>query len=83
MTVEVYGHTDSIGTDEYNQRLSENRAKAVVDYISNHGVSPSRVRSYGYGEKYPIDNNSTEVGRFRNRRVEFDVITIGEKRKYR
>lgn len=83
MTVEVYGHTDSIGTDEYNQRLSENRAKAVLDYISNHGVSPSRVRSYGYGEKYPIDDNSTEVGRFRNRRVEFDVITIGEKRKYR
>lgn len=83
MTVEIYGHTDSIGTDEYNQRLSENRAKAVVEYLGKHGVSPSRVRSYGYGEKYPIDDNSTEVGRFRNRRVEFDVITIGEKRKYR
>ena len=82
MTIEVYGHTDSIGTPEYNQRLSENRAKAVVEYISNHGVSPSRIKSFGYGLRYPIDTNSTEEGRFRNRRVEFDVITIGIKRKY-
>lgn len=82
MTIEVYGHTDSIGTPEYNQKLSENRANAVVEYISNHGVSPSRVKSFGYGLRYPIDTNSTEEGRFRNRRVEFDVITIGIKRKY-
>ena len=83
MTVEVYGHTDSIGTAEYNQRLSENRAKAVVEYISSHGVSPSRIKSFGYGLKYPIDTNSTEEGRFRNRRVEFEVITIGLNRRYK
>ena len=82
MTIEVYGHTDSIGTPEYNQKLSENRAGAVVEYLSNHGVSPSRIKSFGYGLRYPIDTNSTEEGRFRNRRVEFDVITIGLKRKY-
>ena len=82
MTVEVYGHTDSIGTPEYNQNLSENRANAVVEYLSKHGISPSRVKSFGYGLRYPIDTNSTEEGRFRNRRVEFDVITIGLKRKY-
>lgn len=83
MTIEVYGHTDSIGTAEYNQRLSENRANAVVEYISSHGVSPGRIKSFGYGLNYPIDTNATEEGRFRNRRVEFEVITIGLKRKYK
>lgn len=83
MTVEIFGHTDSIGTAEYNQRLSENRAHSVVEYLADHGISPSRIRSYGYGLKYPIDTNSTPQGRFRNRRVEFDVITIGQNRKYR
>lgn len=83
MTVEVYGHTDSIGPVDYNQRLSENRANAVKEYISNHGISPARIRSFGYGLKYPIDDNSTEQGRFRNRRVEFEVITIGQRRKYK
>lgn len=83
MTVEVYGHTDSIGPVDYNQRLSENRAKAVKEYITNHGISPARIKSFGYGLKYPIDDNSTEQGRFHNRRVEFEVITIGESRKYR
>ena len=82
MTVEVYGHTDSIGTPEYNQKLSENRANAVVEYLSKKGISPNRVRSFGYGLRYPIDSNSNEEGRFRNRRVEFEVITIGLKRKY-
>lgn len=83
MTVEVYGHTDSIGPVDYNQRLSENRANAVREYISNHGISPARIKSFGYGLKYPIDDNSTEQGRFRNRRVEFEVITIGQSRKYK
>ena len=83
MTIEVYGHTDSIGTAEYNQKLSENRARAVVEYISGHGISPNRVKSFGYGLRYPIDTNSTEEGRFRNRRVEFEVIAIGLNRKYR
>lgn len=82
MTVEVYGHTDSIGTAEYNQKLSEHRAGAVVEYFGKKGISPSRVRSFGYGLRYPIESNSTEEGRFRNRRVEFEVITIGLKRKY-
>ncbi|MEQ1463851.1 OmpA family protein, partial [Salmonella enterica] len=47
--VDVYGHTDSTGSDAYNQTLSENRARAVADYLSSRGVSPQRIRSTGYG----------------------------------
>lgn len=77
MIIEVYGHTDSIGTDEYNQRLSENRAAAIVKYLNSHGVSTTRVHPIGYGPKYPISTNETEEGRFQNRRVEIEVVKIG------
>lgn len=72
--VVVYGHTDSIGRSEYNQTLSENRAKAVMEYIVSRGVQSDRIDFYGFGKEYPIESNETEEGRFHNRRVEFDII---------
>ncbi|TLX53704.1 OmpA family protein [Stutzerimonas nosocomialis] len=70
----VEGHTDSVGTDQYNQRLSERRANAVRDVLVNqYGVEGSRVNSVGYGESRPVADNSTEEGRAINRRVEAEV----------
>ena len=72
--VEVAGHTDSIGTDQYNQKLSECRAQVVADYLTDHGVSSSSISSVtGYGESRPIDTNETREGRARNRRTELVV----------
>lgn len=73
VSVAVYGHTDSIGTIDYNQRLSENRAQAVVNWLVEHGIAPERIYAEGFGEEFPMDTNETEEGRFHNRRVEFDV----------
>lgn len=70
----VEGHTDSIGTEAYNQRLSERRANAVRDVLVNqYGVESNRVSSVGYGESRPVADNSTEQGRAVNRRVEAEV----------
>ncbi len=72
--VEVDGHTDSKGTDAYNQRLSERRAKGVYDYLTGHGVDASRLDGpKGFGESAPIDTNDTAEGRQRNRRTELKV----------
>jgi OOP family OmpA-OmpF porin len=71
--VEVGGHTDSIGGDGYNQRLSERRAKTVADELTRDGISASRLSVRGYGERKPVADNSTEAGRARNRRVEIVV----------
>lgn len=68
--VEVAGHTDSIGTDEYNMGLSMRRADAVRMYLIDKGIAPDRLIVRGYGESQPIADNETEAGRFRNRRVE-------------
>ena len=68
--VEVAGHTDSIGTDEYNMGLSMRRADAVRMYLIDKGIAPDRLTVRGYGESQPIADNETEAGRFRNRRVE-------------
>lgn len=76
INIEVYGHTDSIGTAEYNQRLSENRAQAAANYLIEHGIDPSRIHALGFGLEYPIDTNETEEGRFHNRRVEFEVLNV-------
>lgn len=78
--IEVIGHTDNKGTDEYNQGLSERRANSVSTYLRNHGVSSSRLTTKGMGETDPIATNDTEEGRAQNRRVEF-VITANEKMK--
>lgn len=69
-SISVEGHTDSVGTVEYNQRLSEARARGVAQSLSQHGVSRQKIRTRGYGESDPIASNSTDVGRQRNRRVE-------------
>jgi OOP family OmpA-OmpF porin len=72
--VELDGHTDSIGSDEYNQKLSERRAQIVYDYLTSHGVSSSQIVGVkGFGESKPIDTNATKEGRARNRRTELSV----------
>ncbi|GLI34342.1 OmpA family protein [Desulforhabdus amnigena] len=73
VSVIIEGHTDSMGTVEYNQRLSERRARAVYDYFLDKGISASRMRAKGYSELRPIADNSTEEGRALNRRVELKV----------
>ena len=73
-TGELEGHTDSIGSEEYNQGLSERRADAVRDYLTSKGVRASRLTSRGYGESRPIASNDTEEGRAENRRVEMVVL---------
>ncbi len=73
-TTVVEGHTDSVGTDAYNQGLSERRANAVRDVLVNqYGLSADRVNAAGYGESRPVADNATEVGRAINRRVEAEV----------
>ncbi|MEX6503159.1 OmpA family protein [Pseudomonas zhanjiangensis] len=73
-TTTVEGHTDWIGTDAYNQRLSERRANAVRDVLVNqHGIESSRISSVGYGESRPVADNTTDAGRAINRRVEAEV----------
>jgi len=72
--VEVDGHTDSVGTDAYNQKLSERRAKGVYDYLTSHGIEAGRLDGpKGFGESQPIDTNDTAEGRQRNRRTELKV----------
>ena len=65
----IEGHTDSKGSDVYNQKLSDRRAKAVFDYLTSRGVDPSRLSSVGKGESAPIADNATDEGRQQNRRV--------------
>jgi outer membrane protein OmpA-like peptidoglycan-associated protein len=72
--VEIYGHTDNIGLDSRNKELSQQRAKAVADYLISHGLNTSRVQSFGFGSSKPISDNSTEESRQQNRRVEFKII---------
>jgi outer membrane protein OmpA-like peptidoglycan-associated protein len=72
--VEVQGHTDNTGTPELNQRLSDDRARAVVERLAAHGVQASRLTAKGYGQERPIADNATEEGRAKNRRVEFRVL---------
>jgi OOP family OmpA-OmpF porin len=72
--IEIDGYTDSVGTDQYNQGLSERRANIVNQYLTSHGIDSSRITSVkGFGETNPIDTNETAAGRQRNRRVEFKV----------
>ena len=74
--VEVAGHTDSTGSAEFNQRLSEQRANSVRSYLIRQGVMPERIRSVGFGESMPVASNDTAQGRARNRRVELTLIPI-------
>ena len=72
--IEISGHTDSKGSDDYNLNLSQGRSQAVVDYLISQGIDSSRLAAHGYGETKPIDTNDTEEGRANNRRVEFTVV---------
>ncbi|MFV0471044.1 MAG: OmpA family protein [Paludibacteraceae bacterium] len=69
----IQGNTDNVGPDAYNQKLSEKRAKAVVNYLVSKGVSASALTAVGYGESRPIASNATSEGRQKNRRVEFEI----------
>lgn len=71
--VGLEGHTDSVGTDQYNQALSERRAASVKDYVVKKGIDGSRVSAQGFGKAKPIADNNTEQGRANNRRVEVKV----------
>jgi outer membrane protein OmpA-like peptidoglycan-associated protein len=73
IVVTVEGHTDWIGTEEYNQGLSERRANAVRNYLVGHGIDPARLRTQGFGELRPVATNETVDGRAQNRRVELRV----------
>jgi outer membrane protein OmpA-like peptidoglycan-associated protein len=72
--VDVNGHTDDDGPDNYNQDLSGRRAKSVVEYLTGHGIDASRLMSKGFGESKPIADNATSAGREKNRRVEFLIV---------
>ncbi len=74
MKIEIAGHTDSMGSDSYNKTLSQKRVNSVLEYLEEKGINTSRLVGKGYGESAPIDNNDTEEGRARNRRVEFKII---------
>ena len=75
MKIEIGGHTDDKGSTEYNRKLSENRAKAVADYLTAKGIDAKRLNYRGYGKERPIADNSTEEGRAKNRRVEIKVLS--------
>jgi outer membrane protein OmpA-like peptidoglycan-associated protein len=72
--IEIAGHTDNKGSDEYNLNLSQGRSQSVVDYIVSQGIDRGRLTAQGYGEGKPIDSNDTDEGRANNRRVEFTVL---------
>lgn len=74
--INVYGHTDSTGSDDYNQALSQRRANAVANYLATRGVNPQRMIAQGFGESRPIADNSTEAGRAQNRRVEIQIVPL-------
>jgi OOP family OmpA-OmpF porin len=71
--VKIIGHTDSVGPAAYNQKLSERRAAAVMNFLANQGVPSAKMMAEGRGESEPLADNSTASGRERNRRVEFEV----------
>ena len=73
LKLQVEGHTDSVGSDELNQKLSDNRAKATQDFLVQNGVTSTNITSVGYGKAAPVADNSTAAGRAQNRRVEMVV----------
>lgn len=73
-SLKLLGYTDNKGSDSYNLKLSENRAKAVKDYLINQGIDQNRIQSKGYGSANPIAPNDTDENRAKNRRVEFQII---------
>ena len=76
LKIQVEGHTDSVGTEAYNQKLSEARANAVRDYVTTQGVPANTVTAVGFGKEKPVASNDTATGRQQNRRVE--MVVAGE-----
>jgi outer membrane protein OmpA-like peptidoglycan-associated protein len=76
LKIQVEGYTDAIGTDDYNQKLSESRAGGVRDYLTGQGVPTDTVSAVGYGKQNPVASNDTAAGRQQNRRVE--LVVSGE-----
>ena len=79
LKVVIEGHTDNIGTAEYNKKLSQERADAVKKYLVEKGIDANRIKAQGFGDERPIASNDTEEGRQKNRRVEAAVDYIIEK----
>lgn len=76
--INIYGYTDNKGKDEYNAKLSRNRANAVKKYLASNGIGIKRITTFGMGEADPIASNDTEAGRAQNRRVEFSIVANDE-----
>ena len=76
LKLEIEGHTDSVGTDSYNQDLSQRRAHSVSAYLIQQGIAPGAVATAGFGESRPVASNDNAAGRQRNRRVE--LVVTGE-----
>jgi outer membrane protein OmpA-like peptidoglycan-associated protein len=74
--IDVMGHTDSTGSDQYNLELSRRRAESVANYLVSRGVARSRLETIGYGEQYPVGDNTTVAGREQNRRVEIRITPV-------
>ncbi|MBS0215303.1 MAG: OmpA family protein [Proteobacteria bacterium] len=74
--VEINGHTDNVGTVAVNQRISEQRAQSVANYLSSQGVQSVRMETHGYNFQYPIADNNTDAGRAANRRVEIRLVPL-------
>ena len=75
LRIEISGHSDNVGSYAYNQKLSEQRAKAVVDYLVGLGIESTRLEYTGYASSQPVATNDTEEGRAKNRRVEFKILS--------
>lgn len=78
IAIEIGGHTDNQGSEEYNLQLSLDRAKAVYDYLLSKGIDAAQISYKGYGKSQPIESNDTEEGRAANRRTEFKVVEVGK-----
>ncbi|HEY9009235.1 OmpA family protein [Ohtaekwangia sp.] len=78
----IEGHTDNTGSDTYNQKLSEERAKSVASYLSTQNVKNSRITTIGYGETQPVADNNSESGRDQNRRVEVAIYANKKMKKW-
>jgi len=76
LRIEIGGHTDSKGSNQYNLELSKQRARVVYQYLIDHGIDKNRLTYKGYGETKPVRSNETEAGRAANRRTEIRVIGI-------
>ncbi|MGC9324786.1 MAG: OmpA family protein [Desulfomonilia bacterium] len=76
--INISGHTDSIGSESYNQTLSERRAASVGQYLISQGIMDMRIITQGFGESYPIASNDTDAGRQQNRRVELVLVPLTE-----